>query len=93
MAQQFEEDNPGVKVKLTRIPNDSFKQKLSVAMSGGEVPDIFQSWGGGWLKNFADEGNVLDITDDVEEGHFNQLALDNSTYNDKVIWTATRIND
>ena len=84
VAQQFEEDNPGVKVKLTRIPNDSFKQKLSVAMSGGEVPDVFQSWGGGWLKNFADEGNVLDLTDDVEEGHFNQLALDNSTYNDKV---------
>jgi len=84
VAQQFEEDNPGVKVKLTRIPNDSFKQKLSVAMSGGEVPDIFQSWGGGWLKNFADEGNVLDITEDVDEGHFNQLALDNSTYNDKL---------
>ena len=84
VAAQFEEENPGVKVKLTRIPNDSFKEKLSVAMSGGEVPDVFQSWGGGWLKNFADDGNVLDITADVEEGHFNQLALDNSTYDDKV---------
>ncbi|MBO0587347.1 extracellular solute-binding protein [Sporosarcina sp. E16_8] len=84
VAQQFEKDNPGVKVKLTRIPNDTFKQKLSVAMAGGEVPDIFQSWGGGWLKNFADEGNVLDITDDIDEGHFNQLALANSTYGDKV---------
>lgn len=84
VAAQFEKENPGVKVKLTRIPNDSFKEKLSVAMSGGEVPDVFQSWGGGWLKNFADNGNVLDITADVEEGHFNQLALDNSTYDGKV---------
>lgn len=84
VAAQFEEENPGVTVKLTRIPNDSFKEKLSVAMSGGEVPDIFQSWGGGWLKNFADDGNVLDMTADVEEGHFNELALANSTYDDKV---------
>ncbi|RDW16712.1 ABC transporter substrate-binding protein [Oceanobacillus chungangensis] len=84
VAAQFEEENPGVKVKLTRIPNDTFKEKLSVAMSGGEVPDVFQSWGGGWLKNFADNGNVLDITADVEEGHFNQLTLDNSTYDGKV---------
>jgi raffinose/stachyose/melibiose transport system substrate-binding protein len=84
VAEKFEKDNPGVKVKLTRFPNDSFKEKLSVAMAGGEVPDVFQSWGGGWLKNFADDGKVLDITDDVEEGHFNQLALDNAIYNDKV---------
>lgn len=83
-ALEFEKENPGVKVKLTRFPNDSYKEKLSVAMAGGEVPDVFQSWGGGWLKNFADEGNVLDITADVEENHFNQLTLDNSTYDGKV---------
>lgn len=84
VVAQFEEENPGVKVKMTHIPNDSFKEKLSVAMSGGEVPDVFRTWGGGWLKNFADNGNVLDVTAEVEDGYFNEQALANTVFNDKV---------
>jgi raffinose/stachyose/melibiose transport system substrate-binding protein len=81
---RFEEKHPDVKVDMLRIPNDTYKQKLSIAMSGDEVPDVFRSWGGGWLKNFVDQGKVLDITDKIDATHFNQLALANSTYDDKI---------
>lgn len=42
---RFEEKHPDVDVKVLRIPNDAFKQKLSVAMSGNEAPDVFSNWG------------------------------------------------
>ncbi|ELK48459.1 extracellular solute-binding protein [Halobacillus sp. ACCC02827] len=83
-VERFEEKHPDVEVKVLRIPNDAYKQKLSVAMSGGNPPDVFNSWGGGWLKQFVDQGKVLDVTEDVDKSHFNELALQNSMYEDKV---------
>lgn len=83
-VDRFKEKHPDVEVKTLQVPNDAYKQKLSVAMSGDEAPDVFHSWGGGWLKNFADEDKILDLTDVTDKAHFNELALDNSTYDDKV---------
>ncbi|MBS4204321.1 extracellular solute-binding protein [Lederbergia citrea] len=83
-VKRFEEKHPDVEVKALRTPNDAYKQKLVVAMSGGNPPDVFHSWGGGWLKEFVDQGKVLDITESVENNHFNELALDNGTFDGKV---------
>ncbi|WP_160724882.1 ABC transporter substrate-binding protein [Bacillus sp. USDA818B3_A] len=81
---RFEKKHPDVDVKVLQIPNDAYKQKLSVAMSGNDAPDVFHSWGGGWLKNFVDQDKVLDITDATDKAHFNELSLANSTFDDKV---------
>ena len=83
-VDRFEKKHPDVEVKALMIPNDAYKQKLSVAMSGNRVPDVFTSWGGGWLKNFVEQGKVLDITADTDKDQFNKLALDNSTFDNKV---------
>ncbi|UOQ93305.1 extracellular solute-binding protein [Halobacillus shinanisalinarum] len=81
---KFEEKHPDVKVKMLRIPNDAYKQKLSVSMSGGNAPDVFHSWGGGWLNKFVKQDKVLDITSSIDKSHFNELALDNAIFNNKV---------
>ncbi|MBU7591634.1 extracellular solute-binding protein [Metabacillus halosaccharovorans] len=81
---RFEEKHPDVDVKILQIPNDAYKQKLSVAMSGNDAPDVFHSWGGGWLKNFVDQGKVYDITETTDKSHFNELALNNAIFDDKV---------
>ncbi len=83
-VDRFEKKHPDVEVKMLRIPNDAYKQKLAVAMSGGNPPDVFHSWGGGWLKHFVEQDKVLDITQNTDFEHFNKLALNNSTFNDKV---------
>jgi raffinose/stachyose/melibiose transport system substrate-binding protein len=83
-VKRFEAKHPDVQVKALRIPNDAYKQKFAVAMSGGNPPDIFHSWGGGWLKSFVDSGKVLDITGKIEAKNYNKLALDNASFNDKV---------
>ncbi|MDV2884622.1 extracellular solute-binding protein [Alkalihalophilus pseudofirmus] len=83
--ERFEKKNPGVEVNMLRIPNDDYKQRMVVAMSGGNPPDVFTSWGGGWLKEFADAGQVLDLTnEDIDFDHFLEMALNNTTFDEKV---------
>ncbi|WP_431801254.1 ABC transporter substrate-binding protein [Halobacillus andaensis] len=83
-VSRFEEKNPDVNVKVRRIPNDSYKQKLSVAMSGGNPPDVFHSWGGGWLNQFVEQEKVMELTSEVDASHFNELALDNGTFDEEI---------
>ena len=83
--KRFEEKNPGVKVNALQIPNDDYKQRIMVSMSGGTPPDAFASGGGGWMEEFADSGMVKDLTDeDIDYSQFVDVAVENSTYDDKI---------
>lgn len=82
--QRFEDKHPDVKVNLVRQENDPYKTKLAVAMGGGNPPDVFHSWGGGWLKEFVDAGQVKDITGEVDPAHYLEAALAPSTYDKKI---------
>jgi raffinose/stachyose/melibiose transport system substrate-binding protein len=64
-AKRFEAANPGVKIQIEVYANDAYKTKLKT-VSGDDFPDVFHSWGGGWLKSFIDAGLVADITNDVK---------------------------
>jgi raffinose/stachyose/melibiose transport system substrate-binding protein len=58
--------HPNVDIKITVLENEAFKTKLTTVMQSGDVPDIFQSWGGGTLKEQIDAGLVKDITSDLD---------------------------
>ncbi|MFA6504706.1 MAG: extracellular solute-binding protein [Treponemataceae bacterium] len=60
-ARRFETANPGVKVVVSIYENDPYKTKLKT-VTGSDFPDVFHSWGGGWLGSFVDAGFVADIT-------------------------------
>src|SRR3954467_9991775 len=62
-ADSYMASHPNVKIKITVLENEAFKAKLTTNMQAGNPPDIFQSWGGGTLKEQADAGLVQDITD------------------------------
>ncbi|THE13926.1 extracellular solute-binding protein [Bacillus timonensis] len=82
---RFEEKNPNVKVNELLIQNDDYKQRVVVAMSGDNAPDVFTSWGGGWLEEFVKSGKVRDLTDeDIDYDSFVDVALNNSTYDDRI---------
>jgi raffinose/stachyose/melibiose transport system substrate-binding protein len=83
-VDRFKKKHPDVEVKTLQIPNDTYKQKFAVAMSGGTPPDVFHSWGGGWLKEFVNQGNVLDISGKFDANTFSKQALDNATFDSKV---------
>ncbi|MBN1311588.1 MAG: extracellular solute-binding protein [Anaerolineae bacterium] len=62
MADEFMADNPNVTINITVLENEAFKTKLTTVMQSGEPPDIFQSWGGGVMNEYAEAGLLQDIT-------------------------------
>src|SRR5579859_803941 len=68
LANQYMQSHPDVTIKITVIGNDPFKTKLNTAMQAGTPPDIFQSWGGGVLQQYASAGLLKDITPDLQSG-------------------------
>ena len=45
------------------MENEAFKAALQTNLQAGDVPDLFQSWGGGGLREQVEAGLVQDITD------------------------------
>jgi raffinose/stachyose/melibiose transport system substrate-binding protein len=68
LADSFVAANPNVEVEITVIENQAFKAKLATAMQSGDPPDVFQSWGGGVLFEYAEAGLVKDISADLADG-------------------------
>jgi len=67
LANSFVEKNPNVSIEITVLENEAFKAKLATAMQSGSPPDIFQSWGGGVLKQYAEAGLVQDLTPSLQD--------------------------
>lgn len=77
-----------VQLEVVHLLNDPFKTKLKVVMGAGNPPDIFQSWGGGPLKEYIDAGMVEPVPADVMEvlsktyipSAFDPATFDGETY-------------
>ncbi|GAK03038.1 LOW QUALITY PROTEIN: xylose ABC transporter, substrate-binding component [Geomicrobium sp. JCM 19037] len=83
-VERFEENHPNAQVNVLRIPNDDYKQRMVVAMSGGD-PDVFHSWGGSWLNEFVEAGSVMSLDQtDVDFDQYLDVALDNATFEEEI---------
>jgi raffinose/stachyose/melibiose transport system substrate-binding protein len=65
MADEYVAMHPNVTIEITVLENEAFKSKLPTVMQSGEPPDLFQSWGGGVMNEFAKSGMLKDITADM----------------------------
>ena len=59
---RFERANPGMKVNIVGIANDSYKQRLATAMAAGQTPDLFFSWTGGPMFEYVNNNQIVDLT-------------------------------
>lgn len=66
MADDYMAMHPNVTIEITVLENEAFKTKLTTVAQSGEVPDIFQSWGGAGLSEQVDAGLLKDITAELE---------------------------
>lgn len=76
-----------VKVETTHIQNDTYKQKLVVAMSSGQCPNMYIHWGGGPMNEYIDSGFAVPITDLVNnycDIKFLRAAIEQSSYKGEV---------
>ncbi len=65
MADDYTAKNPNVKVEITVLENEAFKQKIATVMQSGNPPDVFRSWGGGVMNSYAKAGLLKDVTKDL----------------------------
>jgi raffinose/stachyose/melibiose transport system substrate-binding protein len=83
-ADRFRSDNEDVVVRTNGIENDAYKTQIAVALGANEPPCVFMSWGGGPLINYVDAGQVIDLTDYVEQDGYRDRFLDVSWGNVEV---------
>jgi len=78
----------GYQVELTAIQNDKYKEKLVIAMSSQECPDMYTSWTGGPLQEYINSGYAQPITDLYKEAGLDKIYMDagtaQSTYNNDI---------
>lgn len=67
LANQYMAEHPNVTIEITVMENENFKAKLTTVMQSGEVPDLFQSWGGGTMNDQAEAGLLKDITEYLDK--------------------------
>jgi raffinose/stachyose/melibiose transport system substrate-binding protein len=66
LADAYTAEHPHVTFEITVLENEAFKARLVTVMQAGDPPDLFQSWGGGVLRTFADNGLVRNIAPELE---------------------------
>ncbi|GAB3444736.1 extracellular solute-binding protein [Actinophytocola sediminis] len=87
LADRYQRDHAGVEFDIQPIENEAFKARLTTVTQSGEAPDIFQTWGGGVLRQQIEAGLVRDITADIAPWHdtlvptaLEPYQLDGKTY-------------
>jgi raffinose/stachyose/melibiose transport system substrate-binding protein len=87
MADAYMAEHPNVTIEITVMENEAFKAAIQTNIQAGDVPDLFQSWGGGVLLDQVNAGAVQDITDasaefveDLSVGAASVLNIDGVQY-------------
>jgi raffinose/stachyose/melibiose transport system substrate-binding protein len=77
----FETSHPGDTITINYVENQSYKQKIQLAMGAGNPPTIFWTWGGGPLKQFIDAGDAAPLGSPSWASDFLPSSLGAVTFN------------
>jgi len=86
VATQFEALHPGVTVTVVPVDSDELRTAIGPdALLAGDAPDLFQSWGGGQLTEWVNEGLTRDLGEVLAPtiSGLNQAAITNWQLNDQ----------
>lgn len=81
----FNTSHDDVEIQWEAFENESYKTKIKAAAQADELPDIFFTWSGAFLGDFAKAGRAY-CMDGIYPAYASQLPevmLDNSTYDGK----------
>lgn len=67
VALGFQKKYPDIKLDWVAFGTQGspLNDKLKIALANNQGPDVFQSWGGSFMGQFADAGKLLDLTKDL----------------------------
>ena len=63
LVEKFTAANPGISVKVDKVINATYKDKVRVAVGSPQAPDVFFSWSGSFASSLVATGNVLELDD------------------------------
>lgn len=85
LMDQFEKENPGIKVDLVSGPYASTKEQLFAGAASGTMPDVV-GLDGAWVSDFAKKGVIADLSKLMSDSGYDesqlasQIKVDGSTY-------------
>lgn len=65
--EQWSEDNPDQQIAIDQFENDAYKERIRTAVGAGQAPTAILSWGGGTLAEYANNDQIIDITEQTAE--------------------------
>jgi len=82
LAEDFMQDNPGIKVKVTPIAWDVAHDKLLTSVAGQTSPDVSQM-GTTWMGEFATTGALAEVPETIDQGAFFESAKETGVVDGK----------
>ncbi len=86
LADQFEKENPDIKVDIQVTPWDEYWTKMEAAATGGELPDVFWMHTNEFLK-YASNDVLMDLSDLKGTNSYKdypESLVSLATYKDKI---------
>jgi raffinose/stachyose/melibiose transport system substrate-binding protein len=63
---QWNKDHSDQAVSAEYFANDAYKEKIRTAVGSGNAPTLIFNWTGGTLRDYVDNGDVVDLTDSTK---------------------------
>ncbi len=78
----------GYTIKMVPTQNDTYKEKLVIAMSSGECPDMYTSWSGGPMNEYIESGFAQPVDELFQAAGLSDKIMDaavsQASYNGKI---------
>ncbi|HEY8464106.1 MAG TPA: extracellular solute-binding protein [Bacillota bacterium] len=90
LAKGFQKKYPNIKLDWIAfgVAGSPLNNKLKVALPNNQGPDIFQSWGGSFMGQFAAAGKLLDLTKELKNVKTSSAARAAMSYNGRIYGVA-----
>ncbi|WP_337059948.1 extracellular solute-binding protein [Kineococcus sp. G2] len=66
-VELFNERSEVGDLAVTAFQNDAYKTKIRTSIGAGQAPTLIFSWGGGSVRDWAEAGQIEDLTSWIEE--------------------------
>jgi raffinose/stachyose/melibiose transport system substrate-binding protein len=92
--EEFQKKYPDIKFTWEAIQNQDYKTKIKAAVAANEMPDIFFTWGAGFLKEFVDADRVYCLEDFYPKyaSQLSEAMTENHRFDGKLYAAPTNFN-
>lgn len=86
LVRNFTAANPDITIDWVGFGTEgaALNNRIRVALAANQGPDIFQSWGGTFMGEFARMGRLLDLTNELADVATSEAAKAAMSYNGRI---------